>query len=89
MRSKTKSPGKKSTVPRRWQQELATQARLRKRIALTEKRFGQAKLDAQRALREGGKGWPTRVGQAELKAEKEWNTLRLLLLKLYTRKVVV
>jgi hypothetical protein len=87
MPSKTKSHGSK--VPRRWQQELAAQARLRKRIALTEKRFGAAKLEAAAALREGGKGWPSRVGQAELRAEKEWNNLRALLLKLYTRKVVV
>lgn len=87
MRSKTKSPGSK--VPRRWQQELATQARIRKRIAQAEKRFGQATLDAQRALREGGKGWTTRVGEAELRAQKEWDTLRGLLIKLYTRKVVV
>ena len=86
MRSKTRSPAK---VPRRWQQELAAQAKLRKRIAQAEKRYGQAKLDAQQALREGGKGWTTRVGDAELRAEKEWNTLRDLLLKLYTRKVIV
>lgn len=89
MRSKTKSPGRSRNVPRRWQQELATQARLRKRIAQAEKRFGQATLDAQRALREGGKGWPNRVGEAELRAAKEWDTMRVLLVKLYTRKVVV
>lgn len=87
MPSKTKSRGSK--IPRRWQQELAAQARLRKRIAQTEKRFGQANLDAQRALREGGKGWTTRVGDAELRARKAWDDLRALLLKLYTRKVVV
>lgn len=91
MRSKTKSPdsSSKRKIPRRWQEELAAQGRLRKRIALTEKRFGAAKLDAQAALREGGKGWTTRVGQAELRAEQEWENLRQLLLKLYTRKVVV
>jgi hypothetical protein len=87
MPSKTKSHGSK--VPRRWQQELAAQARLRKRIAQTEKRFGAAQLEAQAALREGGKGWTTRVGEAELRAQREWDNLRALLIKLYTRKVVV
>lgn len=77
------------TIPRKWQQELAAQAKLRKRIALTEKRFGAAKQEAQQALRDGGKGWTTRVGNAEMKAQKEWDNLRVLLIKLYTRKVVV
>jgi len=77
------------TIPRKWQEELAKQARLRKQIAQAEKRFGQANLDAQKELREGGKGWTTRVGQAELRARDAWEQLRVLLLKLYTRKVVV
>lgn len=87
MPSTTKSRGSK--VPRRWQEELAAQARLRKLIAQKEKQFGQANLDAQKALREGGKGWTTRVGDAELRARKYWDQLRVLLLKLYTRKMVV
>lgn len=93
MPSKTKSPdssgSRRNKVPRRWQEELAAQARLRKRIAQKEKEFGQANLEAQAALREGGKGWTTRVGQAELKARDAWEQLRVLLIKLYTRKVVV
>lgn len=90
MLSKTKSPvsNRARKIPRRWQEELAAQARLRKRIAQAEKRFGQANLDAQKELREGGKGWVTRVGQAELRARDAWEQLRVLLLKLYTRKVV-
>lgn len=75
-------------MPSKWQQELAAQARLRKLIAQQEKAFGQAKLDELKALRDGGIGWPSRAGGAMLRADRAWNRIRVLLLKLYNRKVV-
>lgn len=92
MRSRKKSPTPsrrgKSSMPLTWREELATQAALRKEIAQTQKRYDAARAEAAAGLVEGGIGWPSRVGTAELVARTEWDHLRALLLALYTRKVV-
>jgi len=75
-------------IPSKWQQELAAQARLRKLILQQEKAFAQANRDELKALKEGGIGWPSRCGNAMLRAERAWRRMRVLLLKLYTRRVI-
>lgn len=75
-------------MPSKWQQELAAQARLRKLIVQQEKVFAQANRDELKALKEGGIGWPSRAGGAMMRAARAWNRIRVLLLKLYNRKVV-
>lgn len=87
MRSRTKSSASKRS-PTRWQRELRVQANLRRRINRAQRQFDRARLDAQRALSKGGKGWPSRVGTAELRALNAWNMLRELTRQLYFRKEV-
>lgn len=76
-----------SNLPAAWQRELAKQRELRKKIDTLQRSYDWWKERTAQILREGGLGWVTRIGRANLKMDRVWRQLLRLTLNLNRRDV--
>lgn len=76
----------RKTLAQKWQQELQAQAKLRKRIAAAERQHRALVQERVRLLKVGGPGWATALAKVNVQIERAWEQVRVLLLKLYSRR---
>ena len=76
-------------IPSSWQRELAIQKKLRQRLTDVQRKHQALVKERLRILKVGGRGWASALAKVNIQIEREWERQRVLLLKLYSRKVVV